>query len=86
MEWTVVTVIIALIGLTTGIVTPIVKLNTTIAKLTSQVENFIKGLDDFKVRYTNQIDEFKEIHGDLYGRVEDHENRITKLETKDEIK
>ena len=84
MEWTVVTVIIALLGLITGIVTPIVKLNTTIAKLTSQVETFIKGLEDFKVRYTNQIGEFKDVHNDLYERVDNHEHRITKLETKHE--
>ena len=48
MEWTVVTVIIALLTLITGIITPIIKLNTTIAKLTSQMGSFIKGLEDFK--------------------------------------
>lgn len=53
MEWTVVTVIIALVGLLGGIVTPIIKLNSTITKLTAQVESFIKGLDEFKARYTS---------------------------------
>lgn len=84
MEWTVVTVIIALLTLITGIITPIIKLNTTIAKLTSQMGSFIKGLEDFKVRYTNQIDEFKAAHTDLYSKIDGHEHRITKLESRHE--
>lgn len=85
MEWTVVTVIIALVGLLGGIVTPIIKLNSTITKLTAQVESFIKGLDEFKARYTSQLKEFKQTHDDLYEKVDDHEHRITKLETKQDM-
>lgn len=82
MEWTVITVIVTVFGFIAGVVTPIVKLNTTITKLTAQVDTFIKGLEEFKVRYTNQLEEFKETHNDLYEKVDDHERRITTLEVK----
>lgn len=81
MEWTVVTVIISLVGLLIAIITPIIKLNSTITKLTTQVDSFIKGLEEFKLRYTNQLTEFKNTHDDLYDKVDDHEHRITVLET-----
>lgn len=84
MEWTVVTVIIALVGLFVAVATPIIKLNATLAKLITQMESFRNGLDEFKVRYTSQLQEFKETHDDLYNKVDDHEHRITVLETKDE--
>lgn len=81
MEWTVVTVIIALVGLFVAVATPIIKLNATLAKLITQMESFRNGLDEFKVRYTSQLQEFKETHDDLYNKVDDHEHRITVLET-----
>ena len=84
MEWIVVTVIIALVGLITAIVSPIAKLTATVTRLVTQMESFVKGLEDFKGRYIGQIDEFKDVHNDLYERVDNHEHRITKLETKHE--
>ena len=84
MEWNVVTVIISLVGLFAAVATPMVKLNSTIAKLTAQMESFMNGLAEFKARYTNQLNEFKQTHDDLYEKVDDHEHRITKLEVKQE--
>lgn len=84
MEWNVVTVIISLVGLFAAVATPMVKLNSTIAKLTAQMESFMNGLTEFKARYTNQLNEFKQTHDDLYEKVDDHEHRITKLEVKQE--
>lgn len=81
MEWTVVTVIVSLVGLLIAVATPIIKLNSTITKLTTQMEHFMNGLDEFKKRYTSQLQEFKETHDDLYEKVDDHEHRITVLET-----
>ncbi len=81
MEWTVVTVIIALVGLFAAVAGPMLKLNSTIAKLIAQVEAFQNGLEEFKKRYTSQLEEFKGTHDDLYGKVNDHEKRITVLET-----
>lgn len=84
MEWNVVTVIISLVGLFAAVATPMVRLNSTIAKLTAQMESFMNGLAEFKARYTNQLNEFKQTHDDLYEKVDDHEHRITKLEVKQE--
>ena len=80
-EWTVVTVIVSLVGLLVAVATPIIKLNSTITKLTTQMENFMSGLDEFKKRYTSQLAELKETHEDIYGKVNNHEHRITVLET-----
>lgn len=81
MEWTVVTVIIALVGLFVAVATPMLKLNSTMAELSTQMKNFTNGLNDFKTRYTNQVAEFKQTHDDLYDKVDNHEHRITVLET-----
>ena len=81
MEWTVVTVIVSLVGLLAAVATPIARLNSTIAKLTTQMEAFMNGLDEFKKRYTNQLQEFHKTHEDIYEKVNNHEKRITVLET-----
>ena len=81
MEWTVVTVIVSLVGLLAAVATPIARLNSTIAKLTTQMEAFMNGLDEFKKRYTNQLQEFHKTHEDIYGKVNNDEKRITVLET-----
>lgn len=85
MEWTVVTVIIALVGLFAAVATPIIKLNATITKLNTRMELFVTGLDEFKARYTNQLAEFKQTHDDIYDKVDNHERRITVLETTNQV-
>ncbi len=82
-EWTVVTVVISLVGLLVAVATPIIKLNATITRLTTQMENFMKGLGEFKTRYTSQLTECKRTHADLYDKVDNHERRITVLEAWD---
>ena len=82
MEWTVVTVIIALVGLFAAVAGPMIKLNSTIVKLITRMDAFQEGLEGFKKRYTEQLAEFRETHDDLYDRVDDHEHRITILETR----
>ena len=81
MEWTVVTVIIALVGLFAAVAGPMLKLNSTIVKLITRMDAFQEGLEGFKKRYTEQLAEFRETHDDLYSKVNDHEKRITVLET-----
>lgn len=83
-EWEVVGVIVVLVGLVISVAGPMVKLNSTITKLTVQVANFIQGLEEFKDRYKDQLKEFKDVHEDLYGKVDDHEHRITVLEERRE--
>ena len=44
-EWTMVTVIVALVGLITAIVTPIVKLNTSLTRLNTAVQGMEKDME-----------------------------------------
>lgn len=83
MEWEVVGVIVVLVGLIATITGPMIKLNSTLTRLTEKVGNFTTGLEEFKGRYKEQLKEFKEVHEDIYDKVGDHEHRITVLESKD---
>ncbi len=80
MEWTTVTVIIALVGLAAAIVKPIVSLTQSITKLTVVVEGLCEDQEEQK-QHT------KECHQRIWAYNEaqdqtlnDHEKRIGKLE------
>lgn len=53
MEWEVVLVIVTLVGLVTAILTPLLKLNTSITKLNTTIKN----LDDLVIENRNKMDE-----------------------------
>lgn len=83
MEWTVVGVIVTLVGLGAAVVPPIIKLNTSIVKLT-----------DSNVQLSERIDAMKESntsdHRRIWNAVEkntehigDHETRLSVLEHKE---
>ena len=69
MEWQVVTTLVVLAGLIVTIVTPMIKLNTSIVKLTDAVQN----LQVFQDLNKDKLEEHQE-------KIEDHEHRITVLE------
>ena len=71
LEWAVVGVIITLIGLVTAIITPMIKLNTSITTLTSKMSQLVE---------IQQKNEKK--HDGYETELEDHEIRITVLEEK----
>lgn len=81
-EWGVVGVIVTLIGLMAAVATPMIKLNTTLTRLSTQMENFVNGLEAFKQRYASQIEIFRQEHEDIHHELNDHEKRITVLEQK----
>lgn len=71
LEWAVVGVLITLIGLVTAIVTPMIKLNTSITTLTTKMSQLV------------EIQEKNEKKHEGYDtELEDHEIRITVLEGK----
>lgn len=79
-EWQVVGVIVVLIGLGVSVVTPIIKLNTTITKLTTVVERLGGDVADLTARNTKTHDRIfttLDKHGE---QLTDHETRITILE------
>lgn len=82
MEWTTVTVIIALVGLGAAVIKPIVSLTQSITKLTVVVERLERELDE-------QSEHSRESHRRLWGhneeqdnRLDDHERRIHDMEHK----
>lgn len=82
MEWTVVTVLIGLVGLGAAVVKPIVSLTRSITTLTVVVERVEKEL-------ASQIRHNEDGHRRIWakneeqdGRLDDHEKRIDRLERK----
>lgn len=82
MEWTTVTVIIALVGLGAAVIKPIVSLTQSITKLTVVVERLERELDE-------QSEHSRESHRRLWdhneeqdNRLDDHERRIHDIEHK----
>lgn len=82
MEWTTVTVIIALVGLGAAVIKPIVSLTQSITKLTVVVERLEWELDE-------QSEHSRESHKRLWdhneeqdNRLDDHERRIHDMEHK----
>ncbi|MCI6646500.1 MAG: hypothetical protein MSH16_02510 [Oscillospiraceae bacterium] len=79
-EWTVVTVLVALLGLFATVAKPIVSLNATIARLGETVERLdakLTELTEHNADSHRRLWEECDRHGQ---RIEDHETRLTVLE------
>lgn len=87
MEWTVVTVIVALVGLFLSVGKPIITLNSSITKLNMSIENLkaaqIHQEDELKQHKLHAHESHKRIweHNDKQDKkIEEHERRINQLE------
>lgn len=76
-EWGVIGVLVTITGLGVALVTPIVKLNGIITKLSAIVERMALDLGDLTTRNAAT-------HERIFLQLGDHEHRITVLETKEE--
>ena len=88
-EWQVVSVLVTLVGLGVAIVTPIIKLNTNIVKLTDSVNSLNekysemdKDNDSAHKQLHERINHRKAENDALKTRVDDHEFRLGRLENK----
>ena len=68
-EWTVVVVIIALVGLIFTVITPVIRNNTVITRLTVTVESLVKA-----------IEKNNDCHDTFTDQLADHETRIQIME------
>ena len=80
MEWTVVTVLIALIGLFLTVGKPIIKLNETITKLTVTCNNLDKRFGKFEADNHDSHKRLWEHSTEQDRLLEEHDKRITVLE------
>lgn len=88
-EWTVVTVLIALVGLFLTVGKPIINLNKNITKLDMSVERTNARLDKHDTALKDQAAHARESHEKLWAhnneqdkQIADHETRISVLEHK----
>lgn len=82
MEWTVVTVLIALVGLLAALVKPIVSLTKSITKLTVVVERVQGDVETMTTHNTEAHRRIWEHNDEQDGKLNDHETRITMIEHK----
>ena len=84
-EWGVITVIAALVALGAAICGPIIKLNTSIARLTTTMENVAERLDRLDEDNHNSHKRLWEHNDQQDDQLAGHETRIALLEhTKEE--
>lgn len=89
MEWTTVTVIIALVGLVVTVTTPLIKLNSNITRLTVVLDTIKAELEEQKKALSAQRADSKESHRRIWAHndeqdavLNDHETRLRVLENK----
>lgn len=76
MEWTVVSVLVVIIGLVGAFVKPLIKWNTNLVENTMA----IRGLTDTMKK--NESDN-KQEHCEIWDELDKHDERITKIEQRD---
>jgi len=81
-EWSVVLVIIALVGLGAAIIKPIVSLTKSITTLTCAVESLQRDVNALTDRNTESHDHIWESVKSLVATTGDHEKRIIRIEGK----
>lgn len=72
-EWSIVSVLVVLIGLIATLVKPIIKLNTSLVKNTFATEVLTETIKDNEIRN-------KEEHGEIWSELDEHDRRISHIE------
>ena len=74
-EWTVVTVIVVMVGLIASILKPLISLNSTMTRLTEAVDRLEQNMESLTGRNS-------ESHARLWRKSEEHEERLNDHETR----
>ena len=74
-EWTVVTVIVTLVGLAAAVVKPLIGLNSTITRLTAAVNVLEKNIAGLAAKNS-------ESHERIWEKVEEHDDALNRHETR----
>lgn len=81
-EWTVVTVLVALLGLFMTVAKPILGLNSNITRLSENMERLETRLTELNEHNTDGHRRLWDRCDEQSQRIEDHETRLTVLEQK----
>lgn len=82
MEWTTVTVIIAIVGLIATVTTPLIKLNSNITRLTVILDNIKAELEEQKKALSAQQADSRESHRRLWAHNDEQDNTLSDHETR----
>ena len=85
MTWEIFLGIVALIGFIISIVTPLMKLSKTMTELNVNMKNLNSSMNTLSVNNTESHRRIWEHNEEQDSKLENHENRITKIETKIDI-
>lgn len=80
-EWGVVGVLVVLLGLGVTVVKPLLELNSSIVKLTARLDQLTGSLSDISDRNAKSHDRLWKRNEEQDAVLDDHERRITVLET-----
>lgn len=79
-EWTIVGVIVTLIGLVTAIIKPLITLNSVITRLTEVVKHLETNLCNLTEKNATSHGQIWEHLGEQDEQLHDHETRLTVIE------
>lgn len=82
MEWTTITVIIALVGLIVTVTTPLIKLNSNITRLTVILDGIKAELEEQKKALSAQKADSRESHRRLWAHNDEQDNTLSDHETR----
>ena len=81
-EWSVVTVIITLLGLLTAVISPIIKLNNTLTRITATVGTLEKDLATLSAQSSHQQEQLNLYNFEQDKLLANHETRLSLVEHK----
>lgn len=82
MEWTVVTVIVVLVGLIAAVVKPLLSLNATITRLTESVNSLEKNIAGLTEKNDDSHDKLWEKNSAMDEKLNNHETRLQIIESR----
>lgn len=84
MEWTIVTVLVTMAGLLISVVTPLLKLNSTIIRLNASVDALAEEMEKHTAKNDKSHDRLWQSIEEQGSQLDDHERRITIMEVRKE--
>ena len=85
MTWEIFLGIVALVGFCITVATPLMKLSKTMTELNINMKNLNQAMNTLTANNTESHRRIREHNEEQDAKLENHENRITKIETKIDI-